>query len=460
MLPSLWNVSKSFLIQYLDLIAACANLAVVIGFLYYFYGKSKTSFDSDRPPENWGMWRRHEFTLQALRLATFLGLLYVLFDSVIHSLRMSKIEALPDAELFWLAAIVVIGAIIFSWYWARMDHKFREFPLKLSLFFGLVFGPSVFADNLSKFERFIDLARRGVAYSQTEKQIQQPQPEQQAASPPSRQPQPEQKTTAPSVLPVQAPQPEQQATAPPVSPVQAPQPKQKTTTQIDPKDKFAYNARGLANNTKGDFDSAIADFSEAIRLDPKYALAYNNRCLARNNKGESDLALADCNEAIRLDPKFTSAYVNRGIVSLYESSLPMALADFNQWSQLDPKSAYAALWMNIVGKRGNLPSRLAAATKQIDMTKWPAPIVRLYLGQLTAEAVLTAADDSPANTKRGQVCEANFFTGEFMLQSGKKDEAAHLFQLAAADCPKDFGQYSAANAELKALGTSLTSAAR
>jgi tetratricopeptide (TPR) repeat protein len=111
--------------------------------------------------------------------------------------------------------------------------------------------------------------------------------------------------------------------------------------QVDPKDKFAYNARGLANNTKGDFDGAIRDFSAAIRLDPKYALAYNNRCLARNNKGERDLALADCNEAIRLDPKFTSAYVNRGIVSLYESSLPMALADFNQWSQLDPKSAYA-----------------------------------------------------------------------------------------------------------------------
>jgi lipoprotein NlpI len=232
------------------------------------------------------------------------------------------------------------------------------------------------------------------------------------------------------------------------------------TAPMQPESKLAYNNRGLANIAKGDYDLAIADFSEAIRLDPKYALAYNNRCLARNNKGESDLALADCNEAIRLDPKLTSAYINRGIVSLYAGLLPMALADFNQWSQLDPKSAYAALWLNIVGKRGNLPNRLPAAAKQIDMTKWPAPIVRLYLGQFTADAVLTAADGSAANTKRGQVCEANFFTGEFMLQSGKKDEAAHLFRLAAADCPKDFVQYSAANAELKELGMSLISAAR
>jgi lipoprotein NlpI len=453
MLHPLWNAGGQFLFQHIDVITAGAYLIVVMWFLHYFYRKSEKSF-ADRDNQDWGMWRRHEFSLEALRVATVVGFVYVFLDSVMRSLRMSKIEVLPDAELWWFAATLVTGVIVFGYYWKRMKHKFRALPVKFALFFSLVFGPSVFADNLSKFERSIDFARRGVASSQAEKQVRQPQQEQQAPAPPVQQPQPEQQATA---SPIQQPQPEQQAAGPPVPPVQPPQPEQ-PTTQLD--SKLAYNNRGLAKNSNGDFDGAIADFSEAIRLDPKYARAYNNRCLARNNKGQSDLALADCNEAIRLDPKYTSAYVNRGIVSLYAGLLPMALADFNQWSQFDPKNAYAALWSNVVGKRGNLPSRLAAAAKQIDMTKWPAPIVRLYLGQLTADAALTAADDSAANTKRGQVCEANFFTGEFMLQSGKKDEAAHLFRLAAADCPKDFGQYSAANAELKALGMSLISAAR
>lgn len=86
------------------------------------------------------------------------------------------------------------------------------------------------------------------------------------------------------------------------------------------------------------------------------------------------------------------------------------------------------------------------------MTKWPAPIIRLYLGQLTAEAVLAAADDRDAAATQGKRCAVNFFSGQLALRRDAKDEALRLFRLAASDCPKSFNQRSAANAELKALG--------
>ncbi len=89
---------------------------------------------------------------------------------------------------------------------------------------------------------------------------------------------------------------------------------------------------------------------------------------------------------------------------------------------------------------------------QIDMTEWPAPIIRLYLGQMTPESVLAAADDPDANTKKRQVCDANFFIGELALQRGAKDDAVRLFRLAAAGCEKTGG---VANIELKALGERL-----
>jgi lipoprotein NlpI len=64
------------------------------------------------------------------------------------------------------------------------------------------------------------------------------------------------------------------------------------------------------------------------------------------------------------------------------------------------------------------------------------------------------ADDPDANTKKGQVCEANFYGGELALQHGAKEEAAQLFQSATANCPQTFLEWSAAGAELKALGES------
>lgn len=213
-----------------------------------------------------------------------------------------------------------------------------------------------------------------------------------------------------------------------------------------------YNNRGLAYQDKADFDRAIADYFEAIRLDPKYANAFNNRGSAYRANGELERAIADYSEAIRLDPKYSFAFTNRGITELYGGQLAKALADLDQANELNPKYGYAALWLDIVGKRNNLPSRLSETSKQIDMTKWPAQIIRLYLGRLTPEAVLASAGDSDPNTKTGQICETNFYSGELSLQRDAKDEAARLFQLAVADCPKNFVEWFAANAELKVLG--------
>jgi tetratricopeptide (TPR) repeat protein len=49
-----------------------------------------------------------------------------------------------------------------------------------------------------------------------------------------------------------------------------------------------YYNRGLAYRNKGDYDRAIADYNQAIRLDPKYAAAYNNRGRAYADKGDHD----------------------------------------------------------------------------------------------------------------------------------------------------------------------------
>src|SRR5215207_2933712 len=79
----------------------------------------------------------------------------------------------------------------------------------------------------------------------------------------------------------------------------------------EPKTPTEFNNRGNAWADKREFDKAIKDYDEAIRLDPKYADAFNNRGLAWAGKREFDKAIKDYDEAIRLDPKEAIVFYNR-----------------------------------------------------------------------------------------------------------------------------------------------------
>ena len=70
------------------------------------------------------------------------------------------------------------------------------------------------------------------------------------------------------------------------------------------------------------------------------------------------------------------------------------------------------------------------------MTKWPASLVRLYLGQMTIQAVLAETGDGDAKTNSAQVCEANFYGGEWALQRGAKDQAVRQLRLARRAPPE------------------------
>ena len=145
------------------------------------------------------------------------------------------------------------------------------------------------------------------------------------------------------------------------------------------------------------------------------------------------------------------AYFARGRSYVFAGSLEKALADFNQASAISPDNAYLALWVDFVSRRNKLPSHLAQTSSRIDMTVWPAPVIRLFTDQMTPAAVLAAADDPDATKKQGQVCEANFYSAQLSLAKGLKDDATRLFRLAASDCPHSFNEWDAANAELKRL---------
>jgi tetratricopeptide (TPR) repeat protein len=108
-------------------------------------------------------------------------------------------------------------------------------------------------------------------------------------------------------------------------------------------DALFYNGRGNAYMYKHDYDRAIADFEQAIRLDPKFAKAYNGRGATYFRKGDYDRAMSDYDRAIRLDPKYAVTYVNRGYVYEQKSNYRRAIADYDHALKLDPNNAFARL---------------------------------------------------------------------------------------------------------------------
>lgn len=229
--------------------------------------------------------------------------------------------------------------------------------------------------------------------------------------------------------------------------------------RLNPHFVYAYNARGAAYRNKGAYDRAIQDYNEAIRLNPNFALAYNNRGEAYDHKGDYDHAIQGYNEAIRLNPNLAAPYANRGGAYFLESNLSAAIPDFEHAISTAPSSRsalYAALMLHLAVKRqghddAQLLTPVAAAA---DLSKWPGPVLKLDLGQMTAGEVMAAATKASADKQEGQVCEANYFTGEDALFHHQRTTAMARLKAASEGCPERDGAYRRAVVELKRLGAS------
>ena len=93
---------------------------------------------------------------------------------------------------------------------------------------------------------------------------------------------------------------------------------------------IAFTNRGLAYKSKGQWDRAIADFSEAIRLKPDFDTAFNNRGNAYYGKGIFDRAIKDYDEAIHLNPDNGQTFANRGLTYEKKGVPTQSLLDFKR----------------------------------------------------------------------------------------------------------------------------------
>jgi Tfp pilus assembly protein PilF len=106
---------------------------------------------------------------------------------------------------------------------------------------------------------------------------------------------------------------------------------------VDPDNAEAHTLLGwIYAEIRGDFDAAIKEYTEVVRLRPNVPEAYNNLGVAQKRKGELDKAAASFNRALALKPAYGAALSNRGWVYAAQDKWPQARRDFEQALKINP----------------------------------------------------------------------------------------------------------------------------
>jgi len=145
----------------------------------------------------------------------------------------------------------------------------------------------------------------------------------------------------------------------------------------------AYVKSGIEYFEKGDYDRAIADTTEAIRLNPNDALAYGTRGTAYKGKKDFNHAIEDLTEAIRLDPNNAPAYGNRGLTYLAKGDHNQAISDLKMAVKIQPEND---------GLRQTLKKIIEAIKKEIRVILIGAGVVAFIGGII---GLLVGMSDGP-----------------------------------------------------------------
>jgi tetratricopeptide (TPR) repeat protein len=107
--------------------------------------------------------------------------------------------------------------------------------------------------------------------------------------------------------------------------------------RLDPRNDHAFNTRGVIYHLTEKYDQAIEQYSRAIQLNPNFLDPHHNRGMSYAAKGDYDTAIADYNAALKINPRDALALFERGVAKQKKGDEAGGRADVDAARQIEPK---------------------------------------------------------------------------------------------------------------------------
>jgi lipoprotein NlpI len=178
------------------------------------------------------------------------------------------------------------------------------------------------------------------------------------------------------------------------------------------------------------------------------------RALARQMLANHAGAEADLSVVLAGAPDAALPLAMRGFIRVMLAKWPEAAQDLARAAGLPNAPPEVALWRFIAESRAGLAAApaLAAAAKALPPSAWPSPVMQYFLGALSGDQVLDAAEREPALAQM-RLCEAYYYLGEAASLLGDSESAQKMLTAAVGTCLRRHTEYAGAKAALARLAS-------
>jgi Flp pilus assembly protein TadD len=221
----------------------------------------------------------------------------------------------------------------------------------------------------------------------------------------------------------------------------------------DPKNITRIIDLGVAESGARQFREAIATFTRGLEIHPNNALLLRWRGHRYLSVRDFDRAFADLTRGSTIDATIYGIWYHLGVVQIVRGDFSAAAASFATAQPIAPDAAELAgstdwLWMSLsrAGRGAEAKAMLDRRPDNKPVTNAYTRRLQLYRGEISPEAVVTAAD-----TDDVQVATLAYGLGNWYLVRGDKAQARRWFERSVQSGGWPAFGFIASEAELRRL---------